>query len=85
MSLCNISNRFNKIKGKLEQREKGERIEGIAFVMKKNVLNGADCKAPMLDRFAEILGNSISFQLISSTHTDPGLFHLLLLICSCLC
>ncbi|XP_078148563.1 putative linoleate 9S-lipoxygenase 4 [Carex rostrata] len=66
-----MSRLYNKIRGKLEQREKDEMIEGIAFVKKKNVLNGADCKAPIVDRFAEILGNGISFQLISSTHTDP--------------
>jgi hypothetical protein len=66
-ALCDI------MKGKSEH-DKGKRIEGIAVVLKKNVLNGGDCKAPMFDRFAEMLGKGISFELVSSTHKDPGYF-----------
>lgn len=70
----------DKMKGKLENKGKGKKIEGVAVLLKKNVLNSGDCKAPVFDRFAEILGNGISFQLVSSTHTYPG--HFLLFIFS---
>ncbi|KAJ3672963.1 hypothetical protein LUZ60_006337 [Juncus effusus] len=63
----------DKIKGKIDQKKERSKdlITGTVVVMKKNFRNDGDLKAPVLDRFSELLGQGISFELISSTQIDP--------------
>ncbi|KAL2942038.1 putative linoleate 9S-lipoxygenase 5 [Bienertia sinuspersici] len=51
---------------------KKEEIIGKVVLMKKNVLDFNDFGASILDRFDELLGNKVSFQLVSCINADPG-------------
>lgn len=41
-------------------------IKGKVVLMKKNLLEFTDLAASVLDRFSELVGNRVSFQLISA-------------------
>lgn len=45
-------------------------IKGKVVLMKKNVLEFTDLAASVLDRFSELVGNKVSFQLISADHGE---------------
>ncbi|KAL2942046.1 putative linoleate 9S-lipoxygenase 5 [Bienertia sinuspersici] len=49
-----------------------KKIEGKVVLMKKNVLDFNDVGASLFDRFDELLGNKVSFQLVSSVNAEPG-------------
>ena len=51
---------------------KMKKIEGTVVLMKKNVLDLDDFNASVLDGFHEMLGQKVSFQLISAVNGDPG-------------
>jgi linoleate 9S-lipoxygenase len=59
--------------GKNKEAWKNGKIAGSVVLMKKNVLDLSDFNASLLDGVHELLGHGVSFQLISSTHTDPGM------------
>ncbi|XP_078180773.1 putative linoleate 9S-lipoxygenase 4 [Carex rostrata] len=58
--------------GKNKEAWKNGMIAGSVVLMKKNVLDFNDYHASLLDGVHELLGYSVSFQLVSSTHTDPA-------------
>lgn len=45
-------------------------IKGKVVLMKKNVLEFTDLAASVLDRFSELVGNKVSFRLISADHAE---------------
>lgn len=47
-------------------------INGRVVLMKKNVLDFNDFSASIFDRFDELLGNKVSFQLVSAVNADPA-------------
>ncbi|KNA22244.1 hypothetical protein SOVF_035780 [Spinacia oleracea] len=49
-----------------------KKINGRVVLMKKNVLDFNDFNASIFDRFDELLGKKVSFQLVSSVNSDPG-------------
>ena len=61
---------INKITGDDESGNK--KVEGKVVLMKKNVLDFNDFNASVLDGFHELLGQKVSFQLISAVNGDPG-------------
>ncbi|XP_078165821.1 putative linoleate 9S-lipoxygenase 4 [Carex rostrata] len=63
---------YDSITGKNKEALKNGRITGSVVLMKKNVLDLSDYSGSLLDRVDELLGNGVSFQLVSSTHTDPA-------------
>ena len=65
-----LQNIINKITGDDESRNK--KVEGKVVLMKKNVLDFNDFNASVLDGFDELLGQKVSFQLISAVNGDPG-------------
>ncbi|KAM4119163.1 hypothetical protein ACJW30_03G038700 [Castanea mollissima] len=68
--LRNIINRF---KALIDTDENGKKkIEGTVVLMKKNVLDFNDFNASVLDDFHELLGQKVSFQLISAVNGDPA-------------
>lgn len=60
--------------GKNKEAWKNGKIAGSVVLMKKNVLDLSDFNASLLDGVHELLGLGVSFQLVSSTHTDPGTY-----------
>ncbi|KAJ4762749.1 Lipoxygenase [Rhynchospora pubera] len=58
--------------GKNQEAWKNGRIAGTVVLMKKNVLDLNDYHASLLDGVHEFLNQGVSFQLVSSTHTDPS-------------
>jgi linoleate 9S-lipoxygenase len=58
--------------GKNKEAWKNGKIVGSVVLMKKNVLDLNDYNASLLDGVHELLGKGVSFQLVSSTHTDPA-------------
>ncbi|KAK7842091.1 putative linoleate 9s-lipoxygenase 5 [Quercus suber] len=64
-----LQNIINKITGDDESRNK--KVEGTVVLMKKNVLDFNDFYASILDGFLELLGQKVSFQLISAVNGDP--------------
>ena len=65
-----LQNIINKITGDDESGNK--KVEGKVVLMKKNVLDFNDFNASVLDGFDELLGQKVSFQLISAVNGDPG-------------
>lgn len=65
-----LQNIINKITGDDESGNK--KVEGTVVLMKKNVLDFNDFNASVLDGFLELLGQKVSFQLISAVNGDPG-------------
>nr|XP_023879495.1 probable linoleate 9S-lipoxygenase 5 [Quercus suber]POE76811.1 putative linoleate 9s-lipoxygenase 5 [Quercus suber] len=65
-----LQNIINKITGDDESRNK--KVEGTVVLMKKNVLDFNDFNASVLDGFLELLGQKVSFQLISAVNGDPA-------------
>lgn len=65
-----LQNIINKITGDDESRNK--KVEGTVVLMKKNVLDFNDFNASVLDGFLELLGQKVSFQLISAINGDPA-------------
>lgn len=65
-----LQNIINKITGDDEIGKK--KVEGTVVLMKKNVLDFNDFNASVLDGFLELLGQKVSFQLISAVNGDPG-------------
>nr|POE81553.1 putative linoleate 9s-lipoxygenase 5 [Quercus suber] len=65
-----LQNIINKITGDDESRNK--KVEGTVVLMKKNVLDFNDFYASILDGFLELLGQKVSFQLISAVNGDPA-------------
>ena len=65
-----LQNIINKITGDDESGNK--KVEGTVVLMKKNVLDFNDFNASVLDRVHELLGQKVSFQLISAVNGDPG-------------
>lgn len=65
-----LQNIINKITGDDESGNK--KVEGKVVLMKKNVLDFNDFNASVLDGFLELLGQKVSFQLISAVNGDPG-------------
>ena len=65
-----LQNIINKITGDDESGNK--KVEGTVVLMKKNVLDFNDFNASVLDRVRELLGQKVSFQLISAVNGDPG-------------
>jgi len=65
-----LQNIINKITGDDESGNK--KVEGKVVLMKKNVLDFNDFNASVLDRVHELLGQKVSFQLISAVNGDPG-------------
>ncbi|KAG1342265.1 Lipoxygenase [Cocos nucifera] len=63
---------FDAITGKRPEGAKGTKIKGIVVLMKKNVLDFNDLHASLLDRMHEILGQGVTFQLVSATVGDPN-------------
>jgi len=54
-------------------KDYGKKVKGKVVLMKKNVLDFTDIKAAVVDEVIELLGEKVSFQLISSSvHDDPG-------------
>ena len=49
-----------------------KKIEGTVVLMKNNVLDLDDFNASVIDGFHEMLGQKVSFQLISAVNGDPG-------------
>ncbi|KAF3336256.1 putative linoleate 9S-lipoxygenase 4 [Carex littledalei] len=58
--------------GENQEAWKNGRIGGSVVLMKKNVLDPNDYNASLLHGAHELLDRSVSFQLVSSTHTDPS-------------
>ncbi|KAJ4815245.1 Lipoxygenase [Rhynchospora pubera] len=58
--------------GENKEAWKNGRITGTVVLMKKNVLDLNDYHASLLDKIYELLDQRVTFQLISSTHTDPS-------------
>ncbi|KAJ0982691.1 hypothetical protein J5N97_010946 [Dioscorea zingiberensis] len=56
----------------LEEEKKKMKVKGTVVLMKKNVLDFTDFHDSLLDRLHELLGNGVSFQLVSSTNGDPN-------------
>ncbi|KAM3752678.1 hypothetical protein ACB098_03G037400 [Castanea mollissima] len=65
-----LQNIINKITGDDENGNK--KVEGTVVLMKKNVLDFNDFNASVLDRVHELLGQKVSFQLISAVNGDPA-------------
>ncbi|XP_050274142.1 probable linoleate 9S-lipoxygenase 5 isoform X3 [Quercus robur] len=65
-----LQNIINKITGDDESGNK--KVEGTVVLMKKNVLDFNDFNASVLDRVHELLGQKVSFQLISAVNGDPA-------------
>ncbi|XP_050274139.1 probable linoleate 9S-lipoxygenase 5 isoform X2 [Quercus robur] len=65
-----LQNIINKITGDDESGNK--KVEGKVVLMKKNVLDFNDFNASVLDGFLELLGQKVSFQLISAVNGDPA-------------
>ncbi|KAK4595879.1 hypothetical protein RGQ29_014103 [Quercus rubra] len=65
-----LQNIINKITGDDESGNK--KVEGTVVLMKKNVLDFNDFNASVLDGFLELLGQKVSFQLISAVNGDPA-------------
>ncbi|XP_010905215.1 probable linoleate 9S-lipoxygenase 4 [Elaeis guineensis] len=63
---------FDAITGKRPEGGKGTKIKGTVVLMKKNVLDFNDLHASLLDRMHEILGQGVTFQLVSATEGDPN-------------
>lgn len=49
-----------------------KKVKGTVVLMKKNVLDFTDFHASFLDRLHELLGQGVSFHLVSSTVGDPS-------------
>lgn len=49
-----------------------KKVKGTVVLMKKNVLDFTDFHASFLDRLHELLGQGVSFHLVSSTVGDPN-------------
>lgn len=49
-------------------------VEATVVLMRKNVLDFNDFTATLVDNVQELLGRSISFQLVSATVGDPSKF-----------
>lgn len=47
-------------------------VEATVVLMRKNVLDFNDFTATLVDNVQELLGRSISFQLVSATVGDPS-------------
>lgn len=60
------------LSSKNKEAWKNVKIAGSVVLMKKNVLDLNDYNASLLDDVHELLGQGVSFQLISSTQTDKG-------------
>lgn len=68
-----LQNIINKITGNDDDDNgNNKKIEGTVVLMKKNVLDFNDFNASVLDGFLELLGQKVSFQLISAVNGDPG-------------
>ncbi|KAM3752679.1 hypothetical protein ACB098_03G037500 [Castanea mollissima] len=65
-----LQNIINKITGDDENGNK--KVEGTVVLMKKNVLDFNDFNASVLDGVHELLGQKVSFQLISAVNGDPA-------------
>lgn len=65
---------FDAFTGKRPDGAKGTKIKGTVVLMKKNVLDFNDLTASLLDRMHEILGQGVTFQLVSATVGDPSEF-----------
>ncbi|XP_021772932.1 probable linoleate 9S-lipoxygenase 5 [Chenopodium quinoa] len=65
-------NIIDAISGDSSSNKNKKQINGRVILMKKNVLDFNDFNASILDRFDELLGKKMSFQLVSSINTDPG-------------
>lgn len=53
-------------------KEDEKKVKGKVVLMKRNVLDFTDKSSLIVDDTADFLGHKVSFQLISSTHADPG-------------
>ncbi|XP_049414211.1 probable linoleate 9S-lipoxygenase 5 isoform X1 [Solanum stenotomum] len=51
-------------------KDYGKKVKGKVVLMKKNVLDFTDIKAAVVDEVVELLGEKVSFQLISSSVFD---------------
>ena len=51
---------------------KGKKIKGTVVLMRKNVLDFNNFAASAVDNVSELLGQGVSFQLISAHKADPG-------------
>ncbi|WMV11969.1 hypothetical protein MTR67_005354 [Solanum verrucosum] len=51
-------------------KDYGQKVKGKVVLMKKNVLDFTDIKAAVVDEVVELLGEKVSFQLISSSVFD---------------
>lgn len=51
-------------------KDDGKRVKGKVVLMKKNVLDFTGIMAAVVDDVAELLGEKVSFQLISSSVFD---------------
>ncbi|XP_075656817.1 putative linoleate 9S-lipoxygenase 5 [Castanea sativa] len=65
-----LQNIINKITGDDENGNK--KVEGTVVLMKKNVLDFNDFNASVLDGVHELLGQKVSFHLISAVNGDPA-------------
>ncbi|KAK4739245.1 hypothetical protein R3W88_002942 [Solanum pinnatisectum] len=54
----------------ITEKDDGKKVKGKVLLMKKNVLDFTDIKAAVVDEVVELLGNKVSFQLISSSVFD---------------
>ncbi|KAK6804963.1 hypothetical protein RDI58_002747 [Solanum bulbocastanum] len=54
----------------ITEKDDGKKVKGKVVLMKKNVLDFTDIKAAVVDEVVELLGNKVSFQLISSSVFD---------------
>lgn len=55
-----------------DQDDKTIKIQGRVVVMKKNVLDFTDFNSSSLDRFGDLIGTRVCFQLIGSQHPNPS-------------
>lgn len=67
-----ISSLISKINKRVRERAEKMKIKGTVTLMKKSTLGLTDFVPSVLDRVQDLLGQGVTFQLVSSTHGDPN-------------
>lgn len=76
--VCETSEMIEKLLGTVCGKMKEEptievkKVKGTIVLKKKNMLDVTDVWASILDRFHELFGKCVSFQLISALNSQPG-------------
>lgn len=81
MDMMGCVKNTNKSLGNETEMSIKKNIKGTVVLMKKNVLDLNDFGSSFLDWVYEMFNKRVSIQLISSTHCDPCMYHLITNIC----